>query len=228
MDRSACFGGRGSVILDHLLLLCTGGLHHRGGGVKRGSGHLDATNERTQVGGHGVDGVEQCSGFVRRDSAHLSTEVTAGYLPSNGYRRTDGRRNGTCHKKCSKHDTDDHRNCQGEDHIALEIQQGERFAGILLHQHAPSIAWKVTPRGHYFSAAVVGRCAVSTAATRGIVGNLRTGAAWCDSKFECGIVVTARWRGNNDAGVVALHGDDLAGISKTSDICKHSPNLFGS
>ena len=91
VDSRACFGGGGSVILDHLLLFCTGGLHHRGSGVKRGSGHLDATNECTQVGGHGVDRVEQRSGFVLRGSAHLCTEVAGGHLSSDcnccAYRR---------------------------------------------------------------------------------------------------------------------------------------------
>ena len=71
MDRSASIGRGGSVILDDLLLLCPGRLHHCGSGVKRGCRHLDAPNQGTEVSGHGLDGAKKRPGLIIRDRPHL-------------------------------------------------------------------------------------------------------------------------------------------------------------
>ena len=226
VDGSACFGGSGSVILDHLLLLCAGGLHHRGGGVKRGSGHLDAANERTQVGGHGVDRVEQRSGFVLRDSAHLCTEITGGYLARHCYRRADRRGNGTRHEECRDHHANTQDDREGDDEIALKVQQGEGFARILLHQHSPAVAGQIAPRGKYFNAAAVGHGAISAASARSISGRFLADASGGEVELERTIGVSAGGGGDGDPRCVALRGHDIARFAKSSDISEHAPDLL--
>ena len=108
----------------------------------------------------------------------------------------------------------------------MEVEQGECFACILLHQHAPTVAGQIAPCGTHFDAAAVGHGAISAASARGISGRDLADASGGEAELERSIGVGAVGGGEGDARCITLNGDDFTSFAESSDIREHAPHLL--